>query len=196
MGKIFCLMGKSSSGKDTIFKLLKADKDLSLKPIIPYTTRPKRENEGHGTDYFFIDQGVLEAYNRQGKIIEQREYQTVNGKWYYATVNDGQIDLARANYLLIGTLSVYNSLQVYFGSNCVVPLYIDVDDATRLERAMNREKQQQQPNYNEMCRRFLADSSDFSTERLLQNSITKWYNNNNLTECINKIKTDILTEIN
>ena len=32
MGKIFCLMGKSSSGKDTIFKKIRDDKELNLKP--------------------------------------------------------------------------------------------------------------------------------------------------------------------
>ena len=54
MGKIFCLMGKSSSGKDTIFKELKDDTDLNLKPIISYTTRPKRVSETQGIEYFFI----------------------------------------------------------------------------------------------------------------------------------------------
>ena len=45
MGKIFCLMGKSSSGKDTIFKEISNIKELKLNPIVLYTTRPKRTNE-------------------------------------------------------------------------------------------------------------------------------------------------------
>ena len=59
MGKIFCLMGKSSSGKDTVFKLLKEDKELKLKPVIPYTTRPKRNNEINGVEYYFINEEIL-----------------------------------------------------------------------------------------------------------------------------------------
>lgn len=196
MGKIFCLMGKSSSGKDTICKRLKADRDLKLKPIIPYTTRPKRDNEVDGVDYFFIDEDALERYNREGKIIEQREYDTVSGKWYYATINDGQIDLNRESYLLIGTLPVYCSLQAYFGSDHVVPVYIEVDDAARLERALNREKLQQCPNYNEMCRRFLADSDDFSAAKLAECAVVKCYYNNDLDQCIARIKQDIISEIN
>ncbi|MGI6092032.1 MAG: guanylate kinase [Veillonellaceae bacterium] len=195
MGKIFCLMGKSSSGKDTIFKALKEDKDLNLKPIVPYTTRPQRANEVDGVDYCFIDQAALEDFCQAGKIIEQREYDTVKGKWYYATVNDGQVDLSKDNYLLIGTLPAYKSLQAYFGSNSIVPIYIEVEDAVRLERALNREKKQPQPNYNEMCRRFLADSSDFSSAKLAECNIIKCYYNNELDECIGKIKTDILNEI-
>ena len=62
MGKIFCLMGKSSSGKDTIFKELNEDKELNLKPIVSYTTRPKRINESDGVEYFFIDKNHLDKY--------------------------------------------------------------------------------------------------------------------------------------
>ena len=60
MGKIFCLMGKSSSGKDTIFKKIRDDKELNLKPIVSYTTRPKRTNETNGVEYFFINEKEVE----------------------------------------------------------------------------------------------------------------------------------------
>lgn len=195
MGKIFCLMGKSSSGKDTIFKRCRDDKELNLKPIVPYTTRPQRHNERQGVDYWFIDEQTLDEYNRLGKVIEQREYDTVNGKWYYATVSDGHIDLTKDNYLLIGTLPVYKSLQDFFGIESVVPLYIEVEDAVRLERALDREKNQQQPNYNEMCRRFLADSSDFGSSKLSDCGVVNRYYNDDLEKCIQAIKTDILKEI-
>ena len=45
MGKIFCLMGKSSTGKDTIYKMLRDEKALQLQTIVPYTTRPIRAGE-------------------------------------------------------------------------------------------------------------------------------------------------------
>ena len=93
MGKIFCLMGKSSSGKDTIFKELNEDKELNLKPIVSYTTRPKRINETDGVEYFFIDKNQLDKYKEENKVIEQRVYHTVDGDWYYCTINDKQIDL-------------------------------------------------------------------------------------------------------
>lgn len=55
MGKIICLMGKSSSGKDTIYKNLMEDKSLGLRKLIPYTTRPMREGEQEGVEYHFTD---------------------------------------------------------------------------------------------------------------------------------------------
>jgi guanylate kinase len=42
---IFCVIGKSSTGKDTVFDLLLSDKTLSLQKIVTYTTRPIRAGE-------------------------------------------------------------------------------------------------------------------------------------------------------
>ncbi|MBB6632373.1 guanylate kinase [Clostridium algidicarnis] len=192
MGKIFCLMGKSSSGKDTIFKKLKEDDDLKLKPIITYTTRPKRVSETNGVEYYFINEDILESYKIKGKVIEQRMYNTVNGDWCYATLDDGQIDLNKDDYILIVTLEAYKDLKAYFGENHVFPLYVMLDDGIRLERALKREREQKDPNYDEICRRFLADNIDFSIDKLEECGVNKYYRNDDLKECICKIKYDIL----
>lgn len=192
MGKIFCLMGKSSSGKDTIFNETKQDKELNLKPIIPYTTRPRRTNETNGVEYFFINEKELNQFEKENKIIEKRVYHTVYGDWFYGTINDGQIDIDNNNYLLIATLEAYKSLREYFGDTKVFPLYIEVEDGIRLDRALKREKSQQNPNYEEVCRRFLADNKDFSFENLSSLNIDKSYINENLEECIENVKKEIL----
>lgn len=191
MGKIFCLMGKSSSGKDTIFKELIEDKTLGLKAIITYTTRPKRKNETNGVEYFFIDEEKLDKYDQDGKIIEKRVYNTVKGKWYYSTIADGQVDLEASNYILIVTLEAYESLQEYFGHEKIIPIYIEVEDGIRLQRALDRENKQKDPNYTELCRRFIEDNKDFSREKLKENRITSYYRNNDLQQCLLSIKEDI-----
>jgi len=188
MSKIFCLMGKSCSGKDTIFNRLKQNE--LLKPIVIYTTRPKRNNEQQGREYFFIDEKRLKEYELNNKVIEQRVYHTVNGPWYYATVDDGQFD-SDANYIMIVTLEAYTNLVKYFGQEYVVPIYIDVEDGRRLERALKREKEQSAPNYDELCRRFLADNKDFSKENLEKANIYKHYRNDQLEECIKEINNKI-----
>ena len=193
VGKIFCLMGKSSSGKDTISKKLLEDEALNLKPVILYTTRPIRNNESQGLEYHFVAKELLEHYRKMGKIIEQRDYNTINGRWSYCTIDDGQINLSQDNYyLMIATLESYKNLQNYFNSSNIIPLYIEVDDGVRLVRALEREKQQSQPNYEELCRRFLADSSDFCKQKLVDFGVQKLYSNESINECINNIKTDIL----
>lgn len=188
MGKIFCLMGKSSSGKDTIFRRLTSRADLSLTPVILYTTRPCRRYEQNGREYFFVDGAKIEEFERKGKIIERRDYKTMRGVWTYCTADDGQIDIKTdSRYILIATLDAYKKLQEYFGAQNVVPLYLHVADEIRLERAMHREKQQPRPNYNEMCRRFLADNEDFSHWKLKEAGIAYFYKNHHLATCLNNL---------
>ena len=106
MGKIICLMGKSSSGKDTIYKKLLEDGSLELKTIVPYTTRPIRDGEQDGVEYFFTDEEGFRRLQEQGKVIESRVYQTMLGPWYYFTADDGQMRDENGNYLMINTLEV------------------------------------------------------------------------------------------
>lgn len=67
-------------------------------------------------------------------------YQTVHGPWYYFTADDGQVDLEKNNYLGIGTLESYLKLKEYYGEDALCPLYVEVEDGIRLERALKREK--------------------------------------------------------
>ncbi len=186
MGKIYYMMGKSSSGKDTIYKEIR--KDLpNLKTLTLYTTRPMREGEKNGVEYYFVTDDVLEKYDKSGKMIELRTYQTVYGDWKYATIDDGQINLAKDDYLMIGTLESYKKTRKYYGAENLIPLYIEVEDGERLKRAIAREQQQEHPGYEEVCRRFLADQKDFSEENLLEAGITRRYHNDDKVRCKEEI---------
>ena len=78
MGKIFCVMGKSASGKDTIYNKILQDDSLMLSRIIPYTTRPIRDGETQDKDYHFCNEEDVKRLSAQGRIIELREYNTVS----------------------------------------------------------------------------------------------------------------------
>ena len=92
MGRIFYIMGKSATGKDTVFKeLLKRRPELTT--VVPYTTRPIREGETDGVEYFFTSSEKLEQFKNSGKIVELRTYETVMGPWSYFTMDDGQFDI-------------------------------------------------------------------------------------------------------
>ena len=81
-----------------------------------------------------------------------RSYDTIQGKWHYFTADDGQINLSEGSSILIGTLEVYVQLKKYFGEDQVVPLYVEVEDGLRLERALSRERMQDEPDYAEGMR--------------------------------------------
>ena len=168
MGKIYYIMGKSSSGKDTLFRKIKQELPM-LQTVTLYTTRPKREGEREGVEYHFVTDEQMHIFERQGKVVELRTYNTVHGAWKYATIEDGQVNLAESDYLMIGTL----------------------EDGERLNRALTRERQQEVPRYAEMCRRFLADTEDFSEEHLRAAGIKKRYYNDDQKRCLDEIIEDI-----
>ena len=133
------------------------------------------------------DEAGFQALKDQGKVIEDRAYDTVYGIWRYFTVDDGQIDLAEQNYLMIGTLEAYEKMITYYGREAILPVYIELDDGVRLQRALDRELGQEKPKYEEMCRRFLADSADFSEEKLAAAGIRDRFENTDLTKCLKAI---------
>lgn len=192
MGKIYCIMGKSATGKDTIYKRLLADEKLHLKKIVTYTTRPIRVGEKPGEEYFFIGEEEVKKLTDEGKIVELRAYNTVHGIWKYMTVADENIDLENHDYLIIGTPESYKGCVQFFGPDVMVPILVTVDDGERLERALKRERKQEHPKYEEMCRRFLADAEDFSDEKIQQAGIEKSFENNSLEECYKEITDYIL----
>lgn len=195
MGRIFCLMGKSSSGKDTIYRALTEDRGFPLKRMVPYTTRPIRDGEQEGREYHFITEQELTRLEKEGRIVELRSYDTVHGIWKYMTVCEEEMDLDRYSWLVIGTLESWHALRLYFGKEKLVPVYIEVEDGLRLERALKREQRQKKPEYEEMCRRFLADAEDFSEERLREEEITRRFQNENIDSCIKEIKLFIQEEM-
>ena len=169
------------------------DKELNLKKLILYTTRPVRDGEENGKQYYFTDEKKLQEFKTEGKVIEARAYNTVYGVWTYFTADDGQIDLKKGHYLGIGTLESYQKMRNYYGESNVVPVYIEVEDGERLIRAVKREKEQETPKYEELCRRFLADQEDFSEEKIKEAGISRRFENDDLDVCVRNIIDFIVT---
>ncbi len=91
MGKIFYIMGKSSSGKDTIYNRLRIDEGLKLSNLILYTTRPMREGEiqyppgiplltpGEKIDRQFLEQAL--KWKKQGLYLQGLQDYTQEFIW-------------------------------------------------------------------------------------------------------------------
>lgn len=186
MGKICYIMGKSASGKDSVFKEIRKRRP-DLKEIVLYTTRPIREGEHDGIEYHFVDEEKLKEFEEKKCVIEKRAYHTKCGIWKYFTVDDGQFDFEEYNYIMIGTPESYKAMRTYFGEEKMLPVYIEVEDGLRLTRALEREKLQREPKYAEMCRRFLADTEDFSEQNLSYAGIEKRFENIEFEKCLKEI---------
>ena len=190
MGKICYIMGKSASGKDSIFKELRR-RLPEYRDIVLYTTRPIRAGETDGVEYHFVDEKKLRELENAGRVIEQRAYETVHGIWRYFTADDGQIDLTSKNFCMIGTLESYERMKLSFGEEALIPVLVELDDGERLCRALDWERMQEKPKYEVLCRRFLADAVDFSEEKIAHAGITRRFYNDDLERCLGEILTYI-----
>lgn len=195
MAKIFYLMGKSSSGKDTIYKNLIENQNLSLQNIVLYTTRPIRAGEQDGVEYHFVSEEIMQSMEQEGKIIELRTYHTCLGDWHYFTADSRDVNVKENNYIIIGTIESFLKTRDYYGQDKVIPIMISLDDGVRLQRALDREKGQEHPKYSEMCRRFLADEADFSEEKKIFAGIDREFVNDNLEDCLREIEQFILQNL-
>ena len=197
--KIIYLMGKSACGKDTIFKRLK--EELNIKSYIPYTTRPMREGESEGVEYFFLSDEEMKEYidgKREDTVLEYRQYNVVDGIWTYATIYDEQFKTGE-DLITIGTLESYVMLKKFFDKSSkedLIPVYIEVPNEIRRERAIERENMQKVPKFAEMERRFKADEIDFTEEKIEEAGIKKnnRFLNMDLEKTVNSIKEYVLEE--
>lgn len=188
MGRLYVIMGKSAVGKDSLYCSL-IDRNPMLKTVVPYTTRPIRTGEVEGKEYHFVTEGELETMRQQDRIVECRRYDTVHGPWYYFTVDDGQLDFSGdERYVTISTLEGFAKLCAFYGREHVVPVYIEVEDFLRMERALEREKRQPEPCVAELRRRFAADEEDFSEERLRLAGVKERIQNHDFEEALKKIE--------
>lgn len=171
--KIFVIIGKSSTGKDTIFKELLNNKHLHLFPIITYTTRPIRDGEEEGLEYHFVNDNTFN--DMKDKVVEYRRYNTKYGVWTYFTFIDIEnimtyIEYKNFDHIIIGTVEQYKSIKKYFEekefADTVIPIYIDSNPYNRILRSINRERNNNNPKYDEICRRYLTDEEDFSEDKI------------------------------
>ena len=173
MKKVFCIMGKSASGKDTILTHVKKEFP-QLVSVVSYTTRPIRKNEKNGVDYNFISMEQINTMDQNGELLERSNYETVAGEWSYA-INVHSFDDETKDYIMITTPLVFEKIREKLWNFDFIPIYIILDDYTRLKQAMERIGPDK--NYEEICRRFLADKKDFDEKILRKLEITNQFNN-------------------
>lgn len=184
---IVMFIGPSSSGKDFFFD--KTIKTFGFNKIITHTTRPKRANEKDGVEYYFVDSDTIEKLDKENKLIERRDYNTIHGIWTYAT-SSLSIDINQ-DYLVINTWQGYEKYLEYFGSDIVFPIYFNLDRDIRFERAYDREQKQKEKKYLELCRRFLEDEKDFSQEKIEKYNPIIIDNNGTVNETMEQLNREI-----
>lgn len=166
--KIIALFGEAGAGKDYILhELMKTDRGKEdFHQIISCTTRPPREGEKDGVNYHFFSNQT--DFLKQD-LLEITEFR----KWYYGT----PISSLDINKINIGVFNLQGIEQITHKSSTIdcLPIYIKTNDKIRLFRQLNRENN---PDCQEICRRFISDKNDFLSMSLFYHFSYKIIENN------------------
>jgi len=150
MNKVLvCLIGESASGKDSLANLLEKE---GYKVLKSYTTRSPRPNE-YNTHIFIKPEEVIKYKNNMIAYTRIGEYE------YFATYDQ----LKESDIYIIDPIGYYE-LKKKVKNVKLIPIYINVSEQTRYERALQRinydEKQKQ-----EIDKRFIAEYDQFQKFR-------------------------------
>lgn len=157
--KIIALLGSSGCGKDKMLNTICRLAPDRFNKIINSTTRPKRQNEINGKDYWFIEELEFKADVISKKIIGDACF----NDWYYGTALNN-LSLEKPN---IGVFNPEAIRQLSKNNNIDLSIiWLHTSDKERLLRQLNREDC---PDVDEIIRRFQADKQDFKE---LYNTIT------------------------
>jgi guanylate kinase len=170
--KLIAIIGKSGSGKDAVYdECLRLNSDLHA--VTAYSTRPKREGESEGNPYYFITPTEFRKKILDKEIVEY----SVKNDWWYGTeeaqyskdkVNIGVYDVSRLPYLRDDER--FNMI-IY---------YIDASDKERLMRQLSREEN---PNVEEIIRRYNNDVHDYRYTSIIPDVVLKNQNIDDIKKC-------------
>lgn len=151
MYKIIGLIGEAGSGKDSLMDAI-LTASPTLHHIISCTTRPKREGEIHGVDYFYYTPEKFGDMVLHDEMLEC----TVFNDWFYGT----SYDSLRSDCINIG---VFNPTAIEALAERpeidLVVIRVLAEPKIRLLRQLNREEN---PDVDEIIRRYRADQIDFA----------------------------------
>ncbi|MGL4739916.1 MAG: hypothetical protein ACRC41_03820 [Sarcina sp.] len=187
---IYVLVGKSSSGKDTLMRAVMA-KNKKLENPVSYTSRPIRQNEVDGVDYNFLTKEQFLTKLKNGELLEYREYKTIYDAeevtWYYG-LPFSAFEVGK-DYIVV--IDFEGAKKLIKNRDDVKIIYIDASDDVRFTRSLIRENiiDSEDERVAEIKRRMEVDNSEFIKEELekLSSMIIQNNRNNELDENIEKI---------
>ena len=126
---IYIITGPSGVGKNTIINEL--SKHLEFYFSVSHTTRPRRDNEIDGKDYYFITEDEFENLIKSDQMIEYEQY----GDFYYGTSKE---ELSNDSSIIILDLEVNGATKLLEEDNSFKGIFIDIDDYELIKRLKNR----------------------------------------------------------
>lgn len=174
--KIYCILGLSGTGKSSVIEEIAKRENIKVVP--PCTTRPKRENEIYGYDYYFLDNDVFDSLEKEGTIIGISKYKVANGDVWKYGFNSYRLK-EKENVVIACNPKSFNELKNQ-GFN-VISILIKVNDEERINRIYKRNDNQ---GLKEIIRRNKEDIEiykNFKADKTI-------FNNGLLEDCVNEVE--------
>ncbi len=152
-------IGRSGAGKDYLMRQQVA---LGKTPIVSFTTRPIREGEVDGKDYYFVSRDEFQLLIKKDALTEYRTYETsvggVKDTWYYGT----PLLMMTRDYVGVVTPEGAKTFIDRYGKDNVEIIYVIASPEVRKHRAIARGSFDK----TEWERRLVADQRDFAPDRI------------------------------
>ena len=169
--RIIAICGKSASGKDTLLRQM-VQQHPEMREIVSCTTRPPREGEIDGKNYFFLTHDEFAHKAQANEMLEISHFRD----WYYGTSLDG-VSPTTVNIGVFNPTGIFNLMNDERVDLFVV--LVQASDKLRLIRSLNRERN---PDVKEIIRRYGTDEADFEwfsqfyePEYILDTEGLAWY---------------------
>jgi guanylate kinase len=155
--KLIAIIGRSASGKDYLFRhTLKNNPDLN--PVIHYTTRPRRDGEVDGKDYFFVTETEFQRKEDNYEFFSITSFRD----WRYG-VDSNSFDPKKINIGIFNPFELHQLHEFFKDKFQFVIVETLADEKTRYLRSLDRLKPYDKEGLKELCRRNKADEQDFET---------------------------------
>lgn len=131
MYKMIAIIGEAGSGKDTLMNKVIYEAGPApasiFHTLISCTTRPPRDYEKEGKDYYFLDNETFAGYVLENQFLEVAEF----NNWFYGTLkselSSDKINIAVLNPEGVENLLLHKDIELKV-------FYLDVKGKIRLIR--------------------------------------------------------------
>ena len=147
------ILGESGSGKTTLQKYICDHTNMTR--AISHTTRPMRDGEANGIDYYFVNDDEYIDMLNNNLFCESANYRG----WFYGLTKDE----IRDNIIFVATPSGLRRIKKYINDNKldinVISIYLKVDKLSRFIKILQRDGES---GLNESYVRITSDQGMFS----------------------------------
>lgn len=161
MANVICLVGCTASGKDSILEAVVQGLGEKVKKVISHTSRPKREHEEEGREYYFKTVEEITEMLNHDMFVETRQYHVTGQETWVYGITKEELDLDKeVTYIVIVDGHGLDKIKSYVknkdNGSKVWSIFVDCESQTRLKRALDRDTMTDDK-VSEICRRNLDD---------------------------------------